>query len=210
LKRFEIMSETGIEGLPDVVGSGRKERAEVRLLFVGRVIRTKGARDAIRALSMVGDRRVTLDVVGDGFDRPACETLARELGIAERVVFHGAQPRSRLNDFYAAADIFVFPSYREPGGNVAFEAMAAELPLIVSDRGGPAAVVDDSCGRRVTPVKPQQYAGAIAEAIIELVDDRPLRLELGRNARRRVADLALWEHKIDWMDALYAEVCADR
>jgi glycosyltransferase involved in cell wall biosynthesis len=210
LRRFEPLSDTGIESLPPEIDRSGRTDEQVRLLFVGRVIRTKGVRDAIRAMALVGDRPVVLDVVGDGFDRAACEALTDELGLRDRVRFHGAQPRARVDDFYREADVFVFPSYREPGGNVAFEAMAAGLPLIVSDRGGPAAAVDDTCGRRVTPRSPDQYAGAIADAIGELADDRALRLRLGAAGRRRVADLALWDRKIDYLDRLYAEVTTGR
>ena len=56
-----------------------------------------------------------------------------------------------IDDFYRAADVFVFPSYREPGGNVVFEAMSFGLPLVVGDRGGPGSAVDERSGIRVPP-----------------------------------------------------------
>jgi glycosyltransferase involved in cell wall biosynthesis len=199
------MSETGIEGLAEPVD--RTSRHDhVRLLYVGRVVRTKGARDAIRAMSFLQDLKVTLDVVGDGVDRPACELTASDLGVADRVIFHGWKSKEQVADFYRAADIFVFPSYREPGGNVAFEAMASGLPLIVSDRGGPGSAVDDTCGIRVPPITPSQYAREIAGAIRRLVEDRRLRLSLGDGALRRVADTALWDRKSDCIGFLFAEV----
>ena len=70
VKRFEVVSETGIERLPEPVDRTAR-RGDVKLLFVGRLIRTKGARDVIRALSLVPDLPVSFDIVGDGFDRPA-------------------------------------------------------------------------------------------------------------------------------------------
>ena len=206
LRRLEIMSETGIEALPALVERADHPGGAVRLLYVGRLIRTKGARDAIRAMSLIGDRDVVFDIVGDGFDRGPCEDLVRELGLEGRVVFHGAQPREKVEEFYRAADVFLFPSYREPGGNVAYEAMASGLPLIVSDRGGPGTAVDESCGRRIHPTDPHGYARDIAAAVIELVDDASVRQELGRNARTRVANIALWDRKIDSVDKLYAEL----
>jgi glycosyltransferase involved in cell wall biosynthesis len=205
IHHFEIMSETGIEKLPEPVD--RTTRGDqVRLLYVGRLVRTKGARDAIRAMSLLRDLQVLLDVVGDGFDREACKTLASNLGVADRVVFHGWKSRNEIQDFYRIADIFVFPSYREPGGNVAFEAMGHGLPLIVSDRGGPGSAVDGTCGIRVCPVTPDQYARDIAGAIRRLVENRGLRLSLGNAARRRVADIALWDRKFDHLDSLFEKV----
>jgi glycosyltransferase involved in cell wall biosynthesis len=205
IRRFEIMSETAIEGLPEPVVRAT-DRGQVRLLYVGRLVRTKGVRESIRAMNQLRDLPVVLDIVGDGFDRAACETLAAEAGIADRVLFHGWQARDKVNDFYRAADIFVFPSYCEPGGNVAFEAMGYGLPLVVSDRGGPGNAVDETCGVRVHPVTPEQYAQDLAAAIRRLVENREVRLSLGKGARRRVADIGLWDRKLDKLDHLYAAV----
>jgi glycosyltransferase involved in cell wall biosynthesis len=205
VRHFEIMSETGLESVPEPVDRSLRD-GPVRLLYVGRIVRTKGARDAIRALNMLRDLPVLLDIVGDGFDRQACETLAREVGVADRVIFHGRKARHEVEEFYRAADIFVFPSYREPGGNVVFEAMGYGLPLIVSDRGGPASAVDDACAIRLYPETPEQYSKDIAGAIRRLVENRELRLSLGKNARRRVADIALWDRKVEQLDAIYRKV----
>ena len=145
------MSETGLTALP-ALGARPPSDGMVHLLYVGRLVRTKGLRDAIRALSrMKTSTPVVLDVVGDGPDRSASEALAGELALGSAVRFHGRQPRDRVEQFYRAADIFVFPSYREPGGNVVFEAMGYGVPLVVSDRGGPASFVDDTCAIRVHP-----------------------------------------------------------
>ena len=130
---------------------------------------------------------LSLDIVGDGCDRGACEALARQLGLGQRVRFHGWLPRERIDAFYRDADVFVFPSYREPGGNVTFEAMGHGLPLVVSDRGGPGTVVDETCGIRVHPDSPDQYAQDLASAVGRLVREPALRLALGQGARRRVA-----------------------
>jgi glycosyltransferase involved in cell wall biosynthesis len=205
IQRFAMMSETGIEQLPDPVDRTSRS-GDVRLLFVGRLIRTKGARDVIRALSLVPGLAARLDIVGDGFDRGACEALAAELGLSGRVRFHGQLPRDRVDDFYRSADIFVFPSYREPGGNVTFEAMGYGLPLIVSDLGGPGNVVDDTSGIRLHPESPDQYAHAIADALTRLVTDQELRLRLGDGARRRAADIALWDSKVAHLESIFAEI----
>jgi glycosyltransferase involved in cell wall biosynthesis len=202
IRRFEIMSETGIEKLPDPVDRSAR-RGQLKLLFVGRLIRTKGARDAIRAMNLLRDLPVVLDIVGEGSDRAACEALVSELQLKDRVFFHGQKPRDEVDNFYTAADIFVFPSYREPGGNVIFEAMGSGLPMVVCDQGGPGSAVDDSCGIRLHAVSPEQYAQDIACAIARLVSDQNFRLSLGEQARRRVAEIALWDRKIEQLEILY-------
>jgi hypothetical protein len=209
LRRLEIMSETGLEQLPESVDR-RGRSGEVRLLFVGRLVRTKGAQDAIRALGQLPHLAVTLDIVGDGFDRSACEKLVADLGLMSRVKFHGWLIRPQVADFYRAADVFVFPSYREPGGNVIFEAMGYGLPLIVNEIGGPGAAVDDSCGIRLAASSPGQYARDIATAIARLVTDSELRLTLGEGARRRVAAVGLWDSKVERFEAICAEIISER
>ena len=208
VRRFEVMSETGLETLPQPADrAGRL--GDVRLLYVGRLVRTKGARDAIRALGLLGDLPVRLDVVGDGCDRGACEVLAGQLGLGQRVCFHGWLPRPRIEEFYRSADVFVFPSYREPGGNVTFEAMGHGLPLVVSDRGGPGIAVDDTCGIRVRPESPDQYARDLAAALARLVREPALRLALGEGARRRVRAIGLWETKARQVGSIYAGIVAE-
>ena len=209
LRRFEVMSETGIERLPEAVDrSGRT--GEVRLLFVGRIVRTKGVRDAIRALALVRDLPVVLDVVGDGNDLPACKSVAKELGIASRISFHGWQPRERVNELYRLADVFLFPSYREPGGNVAFEAMSYGLPLIVSDLGGPGNVVDGTCGLRVHPVTPDQYARDLSAAIASLVVNPALRHELGAGSLQRTREVGRWDNRVEQLESVFAKIVASR
>ena len=207
IRRFQVVSDVAISSLPEPVDRSARTGV-VRLLFVGRLIRTKGARDAIAAMAQLGDLPVELDVVGDGFDREACESLARSSGVAERVHFYGRVDRAGVDEFYASADIFVFPSFREPGGTVTFEAMAAGIPLIVADRGGPANVVDDSCGFRLPVMEPTQFADAIAAAIRTLVLDPALRRQMGNAARVRVQEIGMWPAKIDRVGRLYDELIA--
>ena len=205
LKDLRFMSETAVARLPEMTDRTGRE-GPVRLLFVGRLIRTKGARDAIAAMAQLRDVDVRLDIVGDGFDRQACESLVGALDQRHRVTFHGSQPRERVEDFYRAADVFVFPSYREPGGNVHFEAMAHGLPLIVSDRGGPAAVVDDTRGIRVSPTGPDQYARDLAEAIRALAGDPIRRAILGSAGRRYAERCGTWASRVKEIERIYGEL----
>jgi glycosyltransferase involved in cell wall biosynthesis len=205
LRRLVTLSETGLDRVPPPVvrSSGR---TPVRLLFVGRVIRTKGVRDLVRAMGRLHDLPVTLDVVGDGFDRDACEKLAAELGVTDVVAFHGHLPRTEVEAFYRRSDVFVFPSYREPGGNAPFEALSYGLPLVVADRGGPAAAVGPDCAVLVTPHEPEQYAADIATAVRGLVTDPVRRVEMGEAARRRALEVGTWDQRIRAMEQVYAEV----
>lgn len=205
VRRFVAMSDTGVEELPPAVDRVRDPRG-LRLLFVGRVIRTKGVRDAVRAVAAAREVVARFDVVGDGDDRTACEQLADELGVADLVGFHGRVPHAEVGRFYADADVFLFPSYREPGGIAVTEAMSWGLPVIVCARGGPASTVDEQTGIRVPALDPGQYAGDLAAAVRRLAADPELADRVGTAARHKVAASALWATKVDELDRLYAEV----
>jgi glycosyltransferase involved in cell wall biosynthesis len=197
------MSETALASLPDPI-----ERADrtgvVRLLYVGRLVRTKGARDVIRALALVDPSLpVALDIVGDGPDRATCEQLVTELGLSDRVHLHGWRSKLEVANFYRAADIFVFPSFREAGGNVAPEAMSYSLPLIVANRGGPGAATTDECAIRIDVSSPDKLVRDIAQAITSLATDRDRRLKMGAEAYKHVQRTALWQAKLDAIDAVY-------
>jgi glycosyltransferase involved in cell wall biosynthesis len=202
------MSETGVVALPEVAREWPPE-GMWRILFVGRLTRSKGVRDAIRALGRLGaGLRWHFDVLGEGEDRGACEREARELGIAERTTFHGRVPRETVAEFYARAHLFLFPSFREPSGNAVLEAMSYGLPLIVAQRGGPSHAVTPECGMQVMPENPEQYAEALASALREmLAEPRRLR-QMGLAARERIGAMFLWDRKIEQVSRWYAEVAA--
>lgn len=211
IQKFEIMSETGVHTLPDPIDRSARPPGPLRLLYVGRIVRTKGLRDAIRALALLPEScPVHLDAVGDGDDRVACEAEAATLGVQDRVTFHGKVPRARVNEFYAQADVFIFPSFREPSGNVVIESMSYGLPVITTANGGPGFVVDESCGVRIQPTHPDLFVSDIASAIHTISSELKLRDHLGHGSRDRVKKLLLWQMKIEWMLHQYNEIHRQR
>ncbi len=207
LRRFEVMSETGLDDIPGV--TDRSDRmGPVKLLYVGRLVRTKGARDIIRAMALLRDLPVELDIVGDGPERAECERLISALDLGQRIRLHGWRQKEELPQFYRQADVFVFPSYREPGGNVALEAMAFSLPLIVVDRGGPGSAVSELCAIKLPVSTPEALAADVALAIRRLVVDADLRRQMGAAAHAHVRQTALWSAKLDRMDSIYADLIA--
>lgn len=207
LRRFEVMSETGLDTIPAPIDrSGRQ--GPLRLLYVGRLVRTKGARDILRAMALLSELPVRLDIVGEGPDRAACEALVEAHGLSGRVTLHGWRSKPEVAEFYRDADVFVFPSYREPGGNVALEAMGFSLPLIVVDRGGPGSATSEACAVKLSVSTPDTLADDLAGAIRRLVLDPDLRRQMGAAAHAHVSRTALWSAKLERMDTIYAEVLA--
>lgn len=152
-----------------------------RLLFVGRLTRQKGVDLLLRALALLPSA-VALDIVGDGDERAALEALATELGVSQRVRWHGAQPGDALPAFYRRAMALVVSSVDEGLGLVAVEAQLCETPVVALASGGLIDVVEHGVtGLLVEQRDPAALAGAIAT--LAALPDRGA--SLGKAGRER-------------------------
>ncbi|TVQ30000.1 MAG: glycosyltransferase [Phycisphaeraceae bacterium] len=105
-----------------------------------------------------------LIVVGDGPHRKRMEKALRGRGAH----FLGFRHGEELSAIYASSDVFVFPSETDTLGQVALEAQASGLPVLVSDRGGPREVVEDGVTGLVLPGDDaERWAGAIVEMVVD-------------------------------------------
>ena len=207
IKSIAIESEVGISELELYRGASNRQPGSLRMLHVARTVRTKGLRDAIRALAKLRDLpNLTLDIAGDGEDLSSCREEAERLEISDRVHFFGNQSRDEVEQLYREADLFLFPSFREPTGIVLFEAMRHGLPVITTDIGGPGYIVTDSCGIRVPAIDPKQLAEDLALAIRRLAEDPELLKTLGTGARARVEEIGLWDRKIERILEFYSKI----
>lgn len=164
------------------------------LLTVARLVPHKGQDVALRALAALPSD-VRYLVVGGGGDAARLAGIAREAGVAERVVFAGSLPDEQIAEAYATATIYVGLSREEgvqaEGFGIAFvEAAASGTPSVAGDSGGVrSAVRDGETGLVVPPTDP---AGAAA-AIRRLLEDPTLLDTMGRAARRAVETHYNWD-----------------
>ena len=206
LRRFEPMLELGTDDIAPWVEHSPKP-GRLRLLHVGRAVRTKGLRDAVRALAHLADfPGITLTSAGTGEEFAAAKAEAARLGVADRVTLLGRVPRAEVERLYATHDVFCFPSFREPAGNVLYEAMRHGLPVVTADRGGPAWIVDDTCGIRVPVTDPDRFPRDIAAAIRRIALSPDLARALGQGARDKLAREGLWPTKAARLVTLYQEL----
>src|SRR5690606_30674561 len=105
------------------------------ILYLAWLEDKKGIHDLIRAFANLSPDTLVLDVVGDGHARGRASELARQLGVADRVIFHGWKAGRARDELLAAADIFVLPSWAEGLPNAMIEAMAVRLPVVVTAVG---------------------------------------------------------------------------
>ena len=107
----------------------------IRIGMVARLNQIKDHDTLIKAFASLpqffGDREIRLELVGDGELRSDLETLARELNVDNRVVFHGM--RGEIPEFLGTLDVFVLSTTRDEGfGIVMIEALASRVPIIAS------------------------------------------------------------------------------
>jgi len=209
VKRSAIEIEHGLTGQQSHRTRPEKGNVnnKIELLFVGRVVRTKGVRDAIRAVAIMATRdKVHFTIIGDGEDMGNCRALATSLGLGNLVEFRGWCAKDVVEAAYEQADIFLFPSFREPTGGVLLEAMVHGLPCVTCDYGGPSYMVVDQCGFKVPPAEPGQYANLLANHLDLLVNDPALRQTMGQSAREHAVQNFDWSKKMARLDVLYSSL----
>ncbi len=152
------------------------------MLYTGRIAIEKNLDLLIRAAAQVmkQNAEAILWIVGDGPGREHFRKLACDLGIGDRVTFHGFIPRADLDPYYAAADVFAFPSLTETQGLVIIEAMSYGLPSVVAEIGGAGAAVRDNDNGFLVPNEP----GVMADKMIQVLSDQALYARLSESARQ--------------------------
>jgi UDP-glucose:(heptosyl)LPS alpha-1,3-glucosyltransferase len=169
-------------------------------LYVGDL--KKGATVAVRALATTPG--VTLLLVS-GSDAGEVRRVAAETGAADRVILH--PPSRQIERFFAAADVFLFPTLYDSFGLVVTEAMASGLPVVTSWAAGAAELVTPGVDGFVTE-QPWDVP-ALAEHLARLRDSPTLRDAVGTAARRRVEPLT-WDRTAEATLAVYRQVAAER
>lgn len=154
-----------------------------QLLFVGRLISTKGVADMLKAFQRINAPDWKLLIVGDGPKRAEYEQLARSLDISERACFRGFQ--QELSSLYSSASIFVFPSYTEGYPNALLEAMSYGLACISYDcDAGPRDLITHGKNGYLVPVGDVEK---LAKQLEFLIDNPDIQRKLG-NAAECVTD----------------------
>ena len=151
-------------------------------LYLGRLKRYKGVEFALRALAIARAARadVTLDICGQGDDRPRLERLATELGLNDAVRFLGYVPEEEKQRLLRQAWAVVFPSPKEGWGIANIEAAACGTPALASDSPGLRESVQNGVTGYLVPHGDSQ---ALADRMLALAADPATVERLGRAAR---------------------------
>lgn len=174
---------------------------------LGRLAWKKGQEYFLEAAAIVlrTEPRVTFALVGDGPLRSQLEEKTRELGIASQVKFLGQRLNSQA--MISLFDIFVLPSVIEGMPNALLEAMALGKPVVVTEAGGNAEVVQHEGTGLVVPIR---NAEAMAQAVIRLLRDKASAQRFADAARQSVRQHFSFRHTLQAMETLYEEMLAKK
>jgi len=165
----------------------------------------KGLADFVRAAALVRERcpDVRFVVWGEGPRRPHLERLVAQLGVGGTVELRGstAEPEVELRKL----DIFVLPSLSEACSNGLLEAMATGLPVVTTNVGGNASLVEDEVTGLLVPPGDSR---SIATAIVRLIQTPAFAAELAARGRDRLQATFGMDRMVARVEALYGGTLA--
>ena len=185
------------------------------ILFVGRIEPLKGVATLIQAVACLRLKNlkepVHLAVIGGDPEAGSAEisqemvrlqNMCDELTIGKMVVFLGKRGQDTLPYYYSAAEVVVMPSHYESFGMVALEAMACGTPVIASQVGGLAFLVQDGVTGYTVPAEDYD---ALCERLTSILGDESLRQQMGRNAAEYAQNYE-WEKITKQIVEVYQEL----
>jgi glycosyltransferase involved in cell wall biosynthesis len=168
-------------------------------VFAGGEWARKGLDLAIQGIGKMQNKTLWLFVAGDDADRERFKQMARDAGVAERVVFGGF--RNDVERAMGSADLFLFPSYYEAFSLATIEAAACGLPIVAAKINGTEDfIVPGETGEFV-----KHDPADIAAALDRLMSDPERLMEMGKAARRRVEREYTWDRVTDMTEAAYRQ-----
>jgi glycosyltransferase involved in cell wall biosynthesis len=198
-KLFFVPGENGIN--PSLYSDGlrvSKRNGKLQLIFVGGLFPVKAVDLALKgAAPLLRTGAANLTIVGDGPERANLEQLTKSLGIEEVVSFCGWIHHSEVIQRLAMADVLVFPSVRDFGGGVVFEALAMGVVPVVADFGGPGDIVHEEVGFKVSLTNEGDVVQQIERVLAELARDPGLVDRLRQRGMRYARQRLSWDGKAE-------------
>lgn len=197
-----ISSETirRAAGLPRL----ERDAGVFRIGSVGRLTSQKGYHDLLEALAATHQPNLHLTIIGEGELRAELEARAREMGLVDRVEFPGR--RLDVLEQMKNWDLFVCSSRWEGLPTVILESMACGTPVLATSIEGVTDIIQDGeNGWLVPPGNPQ----ALADKIVEILQDRPAAERVAREAARRLENFTI-ANVAKTMALLYRELLQNR
>jgi len=194
-------------GIPRSLCSGAVRRVErdsnLELIFVGGLVPRKACDLALRAAApLLRSDLARFTIVGDGPERSRLEQLTRSLGVERAVSFCGMLRHGDAMQRLRSADVLVFPSLRDFGGGVVFEALAVGVVPVVIDFGGPGDIVNSEVGYKVPLTNESEVVAEIEKILANLSSNRELLNRLREGGISYARECLSWDAKARTLTAI--------
>jgi len=198
-KKMKVLGYGNVRGVnmkfydrrPAVLEKASKLKRDdlMTFLFVGRLVKDKGVEELVEAFEKLYDKncKCRLWMVGyyEGVLDPISDATEKRMVKCDGIEYVGSKWNDDLLAYYAAADCFVCPSYREGFPNVVLEAGAMGLPSIVTDINGSREIIIE--GENGTIVPPRDVDSLFC-AMYEMTTEKDWRLKMGNRARKLISE----------------------
>lgn len=208
-KNVQVYSQLGISQ-EELVGLSKYSQPDaylIKFISVGRLIHWKGFHLGLAAFAQANLPCSEYWIIGEGCEKQNLEKISQELGINKQVKFWGSLSRRETLSKIADCSTLIHPSLHDSGGLVCLEAMAAGIPVICLNLGGPAVQVTEETGFKIQADTPEKVVHNIAQAMIRLAKDSDLRLRMGQAGQKRARDVFSWNLKGSFISQCYQDIC---
>jgi len=174
------------------------------ILIVGNLLAGKGQELVLRAFAGIKGSHpgFTISMIGEGADRERFAAVAKELGISDKVRFHGRVGRSAVAEAMRDCMVFVLPSRYEGLGCVYLEAMASGKPVIACHGQGIEELIHHGNNGWLIPVDGLEE---LVQGLQVLLADKTLRARIGQAARQTILDKLTLSHQAENLMKIYEE-----
>ena len=173
-----------------------KQNSKLQLIFVGGLVPRKACDLALRgAAALLRGGLGHLTVVGDGPERNRLEQIVKSLGIDNAVSFCGWVNHAEVLTRLRSADVLLFPSVRDFGGGVVYEALEAGAVPVVVDFGGPGDIVHPEVGCKVPLTNENDVVSGIERILADLAGNRNLLERMREQGMVYARERLTWEAK---------------
>ncbi len=180
------------------------------ILYVGRIAKGKGLNILIKILNNLIQKKKNVKLLivgGDSGYLSIVLSLIKKYNLSKYVIMPGFISKKELPKYYSMADLVVYPSRQEIFGLVILEAMACEKAVIGSDIMGPREIIVNG---ETGYTSNFEDLNEVSEMILNLLNDRKLLTEMGKNAIKRIKQVYSWKRSAESYFKLYKDILSQK
>ena len=180
------------------------------ILYVGRISKGKGLNKLIKIFDKVIQKKKDVKLVivgGDSGYLSIVQSLIKKYNLSKYVIMPGFISKKELPKYYSMADLVVYPSRQEIFGLVILEAMACEKAVIGSDIMGPSEIIVNGVTGYTSNF---EDLNEVSEMILNLLNDKKLLTEMGKNALKRIKQVYSWKRSAESYLKLYKDILSQK